>query len=758
MTSPYSDLGPKLVDQGYSAIPVLPGTKRPGAFSSGRWFGDLDWQRYCDRLPTEHETPHWARWPDAGICLALGKASGGVVAMDIDTDNGPMQRAIESVLPVSPVQKAGRKGYTSFYRASPAVVSRAFNVGGERVLDLLAHGKQTILPPTIHPDTGKPYYWLTADTLEHVAPEALPVVPDNIADLLAEALATFGYIAPVERAAVAGGESDLFREVNDRALDRLDSWVPELGIEAKRSHNGNWRGKAIWKGATNANVSFSPQGIKDFGEELGMTAIDAVMMAHNSDFATAEKWLRGKLGFREPPPVRILLKPKMKAEPVVERIEAAPIYAPESKADPFAPGAPGGLMSKVTEWILSTSIRPSPELATLASIAFMSVFAGRRYVGPTGLGCNLYLMGVAGPGVGKNAPLSAVKTLIFGAGVPWLYGSGNPASDSAMERTIRRSPSCLFAIDEIGITLQEMSGKMAAPYQQAKRRSLLELYSVSGSGGIWTGKDRAGAETESSVEPVHSPCASVLGMSTQTEFYKGVTESNLRDGLVARLMVIEAKGRGEQQDVDPIVRIPHSLTGAIKDAGEAWPVKGNMAAPAARNATATPTMHAVDWASPEVKAMWKKYCGWAESVILDDESQAGIIGRAGEQSLKLACLRAISRDAGKPLICAADMEWAQALVNLSVETIQRGIKQYMHGSEFEELWKCMLQHVTRFGDKGLSNSALIKCKGVSKADGNKVKSATEFLSKAGLWVQRKSGKGMKYFAATAEEIAAGDGD
>ena len=28
------------------------------------------------------------------------------------------------------------------------------------------HGTQSVVPPTIHPDTGQPYHWLTPDTLE----------------------------------------------------------------------------------------------------------------------------------------------------------------------------------------------------------------------------------------------------------------------------------------------------------------------------------------------------------------------------------------------------------------------------------------------------------------------------------------------------------------------------------------------------------------------------------------------------------------
>jgi len=748
--TPYAALGAKLVDMGYSAIPVLPGTKRPGSMAQGRWHGDMDWQRFCDRLPTDIESGIWSRWDNAGVCVALGKASGNLIAMDVDTDNQSIQRAIESVLPPSPVQKAGRKGYTSFYRASAGLVSRAYNVNGERVLDLLAHGKQTLLPPTLHPDTQKPYYWLTEDTLEHVAPDHLPFIGDDVADRLGAILAPFGYYAPVERPASSDGADSLFREVNDRALERLDLWVPLLGIDAKRNHNGTWRGRAIWKGAENCNVSFSSQGIKDFGSDLGMTAIDAVMASHSSDFATAEKWLRDTLGFKEPPPVRLLkLEKRAEAVAVVEKAAPIPIYAPPGKVDAFDPAQAGGLLKLIAEWIHATSIRPSREFAMLSAISFVATFAGRRYVGPTGLGTNLYLIGVARTGGGKGAPLAAAKTLIFGAGLPWLYGSGAQASDSSIENMVRRSPACLMTVDEVGMWMQDMSGRNAAGFQRAMKKSLLELYSASASGGIWTGKDRAGSLVQSSSEPVHIPTMSLLGMSTQTEFYKGISEDNLRDGLVARLTVIESGSKSKEQEVPPIVKIPLQLLGAIKDALEAWPVKGNLAGANSRSAVANPAVYALPWQSDEAKARYRRFGEWQDGKIDEDEQSAGIVGRASEQALKLATVRAVSRDAASPAITVEDLEWAWSFVAKSIATIEDGLRLYMAGSEFETNWKCILGHIREAGDKGLAESTLMRKRGVSKIEMRKITEVIGYLLNTGM-VNNKTG-GKRYFAASADE-------
>jgi hypothetical protein len=128
MPSIYHDHADAYREQGLAVIPCVPGDKFPGKFAGGKWWAENKWQRYCDRLPTDFEVQIWDRWPDAGICLALGASSAPagkiLVAIDIDTDVPDEVAAIRSVLPGSPVAKRGAKGETQFYLANPCVLNR----------------------------------------------------------------------------------------------------------------------------------------------------------------------------------------------------------------------------------------------------------------------------------------------------------------------------------------------------------------------------------------------------------------------------------------------------------------------------------------------------------------------------------------------------------------------------------------------------------------------------------------------------------
>ncbi|HZZ23668.1 MAG TPA: AAA family ATPase [Roseiarcus sp.] len=301
--SAFALVGANLIANGYSAIPIEPMGKRPDAFLG------TEWQRFCNRLPTQLEVDIWSKRP-VGVGVALGAASRGLVVIDIDVEDVDVIEAIESRWP-STVRKVGRTGYSAFYWASPAVRARSFRRSSGGV-DLLAHCRQSVVPPSIHPVTREPYRWLTPRTLENTIIDALPMLPDDVAAQLAEALEPFGYTAPVEREPFdhsAGGGDNEWSETNEVALANLSAWVEDLGIGA-RKEGASWRGNARRDGDSFA-LSFHPNGIMDFVTREGYSPIDIVAKIADIKPRDAMRRLREKLGlYVEPelPPVRFTFR------------------------------------------------------------------------------------------------------------------------------------------------------------------------------------------------------------------------------------------------------------------------------------------------------------------------------------------------------------------------------------------------------------------------------------------------------------------
>jgi len=311
MISPFHDTARRLAERGISVMPCGPGTKFPGRYSDAAgWSAAYDWQKYCDKRPTHWETDIWERWPDAGICLALGRSSAPnglqLVAIDIDTEEPDEVSAILSALPGSPVRKRGAKGETHFYLAPIDVPNRPYNNTLEpgvkrRMLDLLCHGRQTVLPPTIHPGTGSPYRWTTLDTLENFDVADLPVLPADIADRLSEALAPFGHVdPPVLGERDPDAEASTHRQLNDAALANLSAWVPALGLYKCRRMGDKYKAVPAWRPSSSGrplsaratNLAIDRTGIKDCGEGKGYTPLNLVMAACDADLDTAFRWLQ----------------------------------------------------------------------------------------------------------------------------------------------------------------------------------------------------------------------------------------------------------------------------------------------------------------------------------------------------------------------------------------------------------------------------------------------------------------------------------
>ena len=293
LASPYARVGAKLIDNGFSAIPILPGSKRPGARVNGRWFGEPDWQRYCDRLPTSIETSIWEKWSDAGVCIALGYKN--VAAVDIDSDHHVLVNEIEATIGQSPVGKIGRRGVTWFFRADLSAVTARFKLPNGDGVDFLAKGTQTVIPASVHPLTGRAYEW-HVDSLENYTPERLPELPADIANRIAEVMKRHGWVEPPMREPKDGG-GGVWAAEKAAAMDTREQWLPRLGFNLDRSGK---RMNAAWRGSTDSNVAVYPDGFYDHVENRPMSAIDVVMEVRQCSNGEAVEWLRPWIHTEEP--------------------------------------------------------------------------------------------------------------------------------------------------------------------------------------------------------------------------------------------------------------------------------------------------------------------------------------------------------------------------------------------------------------------------------------------------------------------------
>ena len=219
-----------LLEGGYSPVPIEPQEKRPVL---GGW----------DRLRLDPLTPEEIaaiaiQHPDAGLGVAGGY--NGLVPFDIDTEDPKILAAIAGVLPKSFVGKKGRRGKTWFYRDPYGLIkARKFKcASGNMLAEVLVTG-QTVIPPTQHPETKKPYEWLTDSTLLNAHVDDLPHLPSDAIERLEQALKPWSPAARAPARSYAQETAGRFSEKRMRGYAKaaLSGEVNRLAATPKGGRN-----------------------------------------------------------------------------------------------------------------------------------------------------------------------------------------------------------------------------------------------------------------------------------------------------------------------------------------------------------------------------------------------------------------------------------------------------------------------------------------------------------------------------------------
>ena len=301
----YDDVAPLYEARGYHPLPVDPKDKFPVYLKADGTYGKAaGW--------TTEKVPLRAQGK-ANIGIRTGTDI-GVVGVDVDSDDPDIQAALPAMVRDSLVKKKGQRGYTSFL-FGPGVKSRKFLIDGKTVVEILGVGRQTVIPPSVHPVTQKPYEWV-GDGFELLDVEPardLTHVPPDFERLIEEALRPFGFRDEAPKPETSTLKSDdekpPHRQLNELACANLQKWVPHLGLERYRRKRGphlafeavaTWRpssqGRALPARDYNLNIT-AKSGITDFGDGRSYTPLDLVMAARTLNLSDAFVWLDDKLGW-----------------------------------------------------------------------------------------------------------------------------------------------------------------------------------------------------------------------------------------------------------------------------------------------------------------------------------------------------------------------------------------------------------------------------------------------------------------------------
>ncbi|MEI6537336.1 MAG: bifunctional DNA primase/polymerase, partial [Verrucomicrobiaceae bacterium] len=539
-----------MISNGYHPIPIAPDSKAPSEWRGGKWRGMSGWQKYRTELPKDFLIKVWSNWPDANVGIVTGtvvtvKAVKDnkvvmlkfiVVAIDFDTDDYDTLQELEASLPYSGVRKKGRRGHTSFYLAP--VGTPGFRTP---IVELLTDTRQTVIAPSIHPDTGKPYIWTTAQTLLNTPAHDLPVLTAEDLERFRDTVESITKkpLKPVEPVfqQVEPGDDKFWRLLNNTAYMNLDMWVPELGLmKLKREANGGYKAVAHWRESTTGrdlrdrspNLSIAPNlGARDFGTGDRYTAINLVMVALDINLDDAVKWLGTRVKmihetkFHVPPitvegdeeaqsqtpsenstgsetPEEEVVDSTMEDAEIMEEKPHAYDERPEKEpAENSAQGSgmegnpasdkefpssllnPPGLVGEIMDWIVGGARRPSPMLALGPALTTVGTLMGANVRGPTRSASHLYVVGLAPSGAGKDYPLQAIGKLLKASTCGHLLGPSEFMSMSGVINFLHRQSLSVCAMDEFGAFLRKLNSKNSSTHEQGISKILRSIWGIS---------------------------------------------------------------------------------------------------------------------------------------------------------------------------------------------------------------------------------------------------------------------------------------
>lgn len=386
---------------------------------------------------------------------------------------------------------------------------------------------------------------------------------------------------------------------------------------------------------------------------------------------------------------------------------------------------------------------PQPLLALGAALVTFGTAAGRIYAGPTGLRTNIYAMGLADSGSGKDRALRTGSDVLIHS-APELLGEGEIASGQAINSMIQERPTVAIFMDEGGEVLAQATHEKAPQHLKSIHTNMTKLYSQAQ--GIYTGTAKADRKTQAAMK-VYNPCLSVFAVSNPVSFFDGQTEKTVRDGSLARYVLFEVKDNNPYRSrakIDPslneaiietIVQIRTGSTlykGPEIDEREATKHSVDLTELVNKGIDlpmAIPKPYIVPYADKAAENFGdylQEYVNY-EKIKLSGKGYGALVARCAENALKMATILAITENPAMPELTVEHLAWGNYLSRRSVERLIKAADSDIASTPEIKLRNRIEEFIRTAGKSGTTKTDLTRHVKNWTADTKDIAKATDML-------------------------------
>ncbi len=352
--------------------------------------------------------------------------------------------------------------------------------------------------------------------------------------------------------------------------------------------------------------------------------------------------------------------------PKTKTVECDPFPFPKSIYDA------DGIISQFVKYAIETAPRPRPELAVACALSMIGVITGRKIRNKSGLRTNIYMIGLAESGSGKDWSRKCCREIFSVAAMQDYLAAENPASGAALVTAIHEHPSSLFQIDEINryfSSIKNAGGK--SPFLNEVFDILMKLNDQC-TNPAWSPKGY-GESKKNKIVPFPHCC--IFGTGTPDGFWGSVKSSDATDGFLARMVVIEASAKHPRKVDAESKEPPKEIVERILEWHNWYGGAGNLA-------SAIPQVQIIPIDSAAKDRLWTHSEGIEDRLQDETREQRTIWSRTAATAEKLAMIFACSRGPSGLLVSLNDAERAVLLANWATRLLVRRV--FSSVSENEE--------------------------------------------------------------------------
>lgn len=558
-------------------------------------------------------------------------------------------------------------------------------------IELFGTGKQVVLPPSIHPDTGLEYRWQDG---EFYWEDILHIDSEVIEDLIGAKDEHY-----VDDEGPLGLSLD---EINDY-LDELDvptycedreGWI-KVGMALHHEFDGDVEGLKIWNAFSKQSKKFdlrvSKQQWRSFGDSDRPVTFATVIQAAN-ECAHQRTW-------------------ESIADEFEDDDEDTQDDRPAPKKDEKQTGVPAdlltipGILGTAVKHYNDTSTRYQPQFAVQAALALGSVVLGRHWMSETDNFTSLYLVNLGATGRGKEFGRTFLERILEEANLGHLVGPMKYASEAAVMGELSWKPRHVTVYDEFGRLLSSTNGSGNTNLRDAQTL-LMSLFGQLGGVARATAYSTNG-KTAQQVEAARNqrvvrPAVTILGLSTPETFFDALSQDDVANGFLNRLLVVNSRQPRRVEKPKSWKKIPRELLSWLVTNGEYG--DDFMAGESPVEVEEPEMVFYTDAALERLDEIEQ------EVIDLQDEFESkrldGMFSRSREIAMRIALIVTISRN--KKKIDEASLNWAWDYVRYHTMEMVENVKRMMGASPIIRIAEHLADIITSAGRKGLRQSDIIR--------------------------------------------------